>query len=121
LEEDKERELIILDLTPHPREPQVYKNLALLIYPEALGILEIKCMYLKGKKTNNLKFSIALSFKKNSANKTKDVGKIMRELNLGDGHKGAAGGRASCKSKHEMLKKKKELISSIFHLWKSQA
>jgi Flp pilus assembly CpaF family ATPase len=44
----------------------------------------------------------------------------MRTLNIGDGHPGAAAGTVHCKSKQEMLKKKKELLEQIFTLWSSQ-
>jgi hypothetical protein len=50
----------------------------------------------------------------------KNIGEIMRTLNIGDGHPGAAAGTVRCKSKQEMLKKKKELVEQIFRLWSSQ-
>jgi hypothetical protein len=44
----------------------------------------------------------------------------MRELNLGDGHPGAASGRLSCGSKKEMLKEKERILRDFFRLWSSQ-
>jgi hypothetical protein len=51
----------------------------------------------------------------------KDLGEIMRELNMGDGHRGAAGGTLYADSKTEMLKKKQEVLQAIYKRWISQS
>jgi hypothetical protein len=63
---------------------------------------------------------MSLSINGNRQDKTKNIGEIMRTLNIGDGHPGAAAGTVRCNSKQEMLKKKKEILDQIFKLWSSQ-
>jgi hypothetical protein len=120
LEQDKQREVIVIDLTQHRRRPHLIKNLAFLIYPEALGVLEVYNLMDQGVKSNNLGFSMSLSINGNRPTHTKNIGEIMRTLNIGDGHPGAAAGTVRCSSKQEMLKKKKEILNQIFKLWGSQ-
>ena len=120
LEPDKLREMVVIDLTPYHRRPNIIKNLAFLVFPEALGVLELYNLTDLGVKTNNLGISMSLSINGNRQSHSKNIGEIMRALNIGDGHPGAAAGTVRCKSKQEMLKKKKEILSRIFELWSSQ-
>jgi hypothetical protein len=62
---------------------------------------------------------MSLSINGNRQDQSKNIGEIMRSLNIGDGHPGAAAGQIHCKSKQEMLKKKKEVLSQIYELWRS--
>jgi len=117
IEQDKKREVVVIDLTSYHRKPHLIKNLALLIYPEVLGVLEVYNLIEQGVKSNHLCFSMSLSIHGNRQNIKKDIGEIMRTLNIGDGHPGAAVGQVRCRSKQEMLKKKKEIINQIFKLW----
>ena len=120
LEQDKLKEMVVIDLTQHHRRPHLIKNLAFLIYPEALGVLEVYNLMDLGVKSNNIGISMSLSINGNRGNHSKNVGEIMRTLNLGDGHPGAAAGTVRCRSKQEMLKKKKEILDQIFRLWSSE-
>ena len=120
LEQDRNKGLVVIDLTRHRRRPHLIKNLAFLIYPEALGVLEIYNLMDRGVKSNNLGLSMSLSIQGNQQDSCKNVGEIMRSLNLGDGHPGAAAGRVPCASKQDMLRKKKELLDQVFRLWTSQ-
>jgi len=120
LEQDERKEVIVIDLTQHRRRPHLIKNLAFLIYPEALGVLEVYNLTEQGVKSNHLGLSMALSINGNRPSHTKNISEIMRTLNIGDGHPGAAAGTARCRSKQEMLKKKKELLEQIFRIWSSQ-
>ena len=120
LELDKLKEVIVIDLTQHNRRPHLIKNLAFLIYPEASAVLEIYNLLDQGVKSNNLGFSMSLSINANRQTQRKNIGEIMRILNVGDGHPGAAAGTIQCKSKQEMLKKKKEILNQIFKLWSTQ-
>ena len=119
LEQDLKREVVVLDLTSHRRSPHLIKNLAFLIHPEALAVLEVYNLTDQGVKTNNLGFSMSLSIKGNR-DPGKNIGEVMRTLNIGDGHPGAASGRVRCSSKQEMLRKKSEFVNQIFSLWSSQ-
>ena len=120
LEADERKEMVVIDLTQHRRRPHLIKNLAFLIYPEALGVLEVYNLMDQGVKSNNLGLSMSLSIVGNKQGNTKNIGEMMRTLNIGDGHPGAAAGTFRCRSKQEMLKKKKELWSQIFKLWSVQ-
>lgn len=121
IKQDEKKEVVVIDLTPYQRRPHLIKNLAFLIYPEALGVLEVyNLMDYQGVKSNHLGFSMSLSINGNRQHRNKNIGEIMRTLNIGDGHPGAAAGQIRCKSKQEMLKKKKEVLNKIFELWRSQ-
>ncbi|MBN1894034.1 hypothetical protein JW906_06045, partial [bacterium] len=120
LPRDADKEVILLDLTRHNRNPRMVKNLAYLLHPKALAVLEIRNRFERGVKTNDLHVSMSLSLNLNGVEHGRDVGEIMRSLNIGDGHRGAGAGAASCKSKPEMLKRKENLIRDIFDLWRKQ-
>jgi hypothetical protein len=120
LDEDKQNELIIIDLTKHNRRPFIIKNLAYLLFPKSLGVIEIKNLYRRDIKTNDLSISMSLSLNLGNDNHNKDVGEIMRLLNIGDGHKGAGAGMVKCSSKEKMLKKKNEILTRVFQIWKEQ-
>jgi oligoribonuclease NrnB/cAMP/cGMP phosphodiesterase (DHH superfamily) len=120
LEQDKLREVIVIDLTRYRRRPNLIKNLAFLIHPDALGVLEVYNLMDQGVKSNHIGFSMSLSINGNRQNQNKNIGEIMRTLNIGDGHPGAASGTMRCSSKQEMLKKKKEILNQIFKLWSAQ-
>ncbi len=120
-EDDKEKEVVVIDLTSYQRRPHLIKNLAFLVYPEALGVLEVYSLTdHQGVKSNHFGLSMALSIHGNKKDQNKNIGEIMRTLNIGDGHPGAAAGTVRCHSKQEMLKKKKEYLGQIFRLWSSQ-
>jgi oligoribonuclease NrnB/cAMP/cGMP phosphodiesterase (DHH superfamily) len=120
-EQDEKKEVVVIDLTPYQRRPHLIKNLAFLVYPEALGVLEVyNLMDHQRVKSNHLGFSMSLSINGNRPDQSKNIGEIMRTLNIGDGHPGAAAGTLHCRSKQEMLKKKKELLNQIFKLWLAQ-
>ena len=120
LPSDSEGKMVVLDLTGYKRRPDIVKNLAFLIFPEALSVLEVHNLHNRGVKTNHLSFSLSLSLNINQREHKKDVGEIMRSLNIGDGHRGAAGGTVYCTSKAQMLRKKGEIINDIFRLWEEQ-
>jgi hypothetical protein len=120
-EVDENKEVVVIDLTSYQRRPHLIKNLAFLLYPEALGVLEVYSLTdHQGVKSNHFGLSMALSIHGNKKDQSKNIGEIMRTLNIGDGHPGAAAGTVRCQSKQEMLKKKKELLGQIFRLWSSQ-
>ena len=117
---DTKQELIIIDLTHMNKQPVIIKNMAYLIYPKALGVLLVQNAYNRGQKTNDLQFSMALSLNLNTIAHQKNAGEIMRALNLGDGHNGAAAGIFKCRSKDDMLKNKERILTEIWNLWKDQ-
>jgi hypothetical protein len=121
LEQDRGKEVVLIDLTKYQRRPHLSKNLAFLIYPEALAVLEIYQPTEHGVKSNHVGLSMSLSIKGNQENRPRNIGEIMRSLNIGDGHPGAAAGTVRCKSKQEMLRKKEDVLNQIFRLWSQQS
>jgi len=120
LPEDKAKELIVLDLTGHKFPPRLVKKLAFLLYPEAKAVLEIKNIFRNGVKSTDLSISMSLGISLSNVEHSKDVGEIMRELNIGDGHRGAGAGTVFCSSKAEMLKEKDRLLREIYEIWSKQ-
>jgi hypothetical protein len=120
LEQDARQEIILLDFTQFNRRPVVIKNLAYLLFPQALAVLELNALFNRGVKTTNFGISMSLSLTLNGVPHQRDIGEILRELNLGDGHAGAAGGTVYCNSKNEMLKQKQHILQEIFRLWQNQ-
>lgn len=118
--DEKEGELIVLDLTKHNRKPHILKHLAFLLYPEALGVIEVKNMFRGGTKTNDLSLSMSLSLNLNGKDHGKDVGEIMRLLNIGDGHKGAGAGVIRNSSKEEMIRRMDGALKEIVEIWRNQ-
>ncbi|MDD4858455.1 MAG: hypothetical protein PHD74_10200, partial [Candidatus Krumholzibacteria bacterium] len=119
LPEDAAHEIVILDFTSHSRPPRVLKNLVYLSRPEALAALTVSPLFRGDRKTNDLSFSMSLSMNMTGKPHGKNIGEIMRTLDIGDGHAGAAAGTVRCESKDEMLRKKKKVLSDIWRLWKA--
>lgn len=120
LPQDKDHELIVLDLTHHNRQPHVIKNLAYLLYPRAKAVIEVKSMFRRGVKSNDLAFSMSLSLNLNMVKHHKDVGEIMRSLNIGSGHLGAGAGTIACNSRDEMKKTKERTLTQILRMLQNQ-
>lgn len=118
--QDQAREIIIIDLTGFSRRPHIIKNLAYLLFPQSHAVVEVNSIYKRGIKTNDLSISMSLSINLNNKPHQKDVGEIMRDLNIGDGHAGAAAGTIYSDSKKDMLKQKKDTLNTIFHIWRNQ-
>ncbi len=117
---DGEGDVVVVDLTRHKRRPFVWKNLAQVLFPEARAVLSVETAFRGGRKTNDLSFSMSLTIRQNRTGEPRDVGEIMRTLNIGDGHPGAGAGRVACRSKEEMLRTKQEMIERIVSLWRAQ-
>jgi hypothetical protein len=118
--EDPDQEVILLDTTALKHSPYIIKSLAFLSHPKALAVLEVKSLFRQKRKTNDLGFSMSLSPSLEVASSGKDVGEIMRSLNMGDGHRGAGAGRVQCRSKAEMMKQKERILQEILGMWRSQ-
>ena len=63
---------------------------------------------------------MSLSLNLNNVQHNKDVGEIMRQLNIGNGHSGAASGIIYNDSKNEMLKTKDKVLKDIFSIFIQQ-
>jgi len=119
LPEDAKGEIVVLDFTALARPPRVLKNLSFLAHPDALAVIAVSTLFRGDRKTNDLSLSMSLSMNLAGREHGKDIGEIMRTLNIGDGHAGAAAGMIHCGSKDEMLRKKKKVLSDIWRLWKA--
>ena len=113
-------EIIFLDITNLKKPPKIEKNLAYKFFPNAETTLMVKSQYQNGNRTNNLSFSMSLGFVDSEVSEKVDVGAIMRELEIGSGHPGAAAGRFDCKNKQEREEKKEKTLNAIIDLWKKQ-
>ena len=67
---------------------------------------------------NGFGVSISLSMNLTGREHGKDAGEIVRSLDIGDGHPGAAGGRLECASKDEMLREKRRVLDEIWRMWR---
>ncbi|MBL8028946.1 MAG: hypothetical protein JNL74_21160 [Fibrobacteres bacterium] len=115
---DVNRELAFIDLTGFTKRVSLVRNLAQIIYPEILGIFMIQCIYDRGVKTNGFTISGSMTIKKSP--REKDIGDIMRILNIGDGHKGAGSGQIHCSTKNELDARKRQTVERVIEIWQSQ-
>jgi len=118
IDEDRNKEIVIIDRTRHNRQDPIDKQLAFLAFPESDAILEIKNPFRGGRKSVDLALSMSLTMHCNQQEHCRDVGEIMRRLNIGDGHAGAGAGEFPCSSKTEMEQGKKHLLHTIYTIWK---
>jgi len=118
--EDEWQEVVLLDTTGLKHAPYIIKSLAFLSHPRAVAVLEVKSLFRQNRKTNDLAFSMSLSPSLELASSEKDVGEIMRSLNMGDGHRGAGAGRIHARSKAEMMKQKEQILQKIMGMWRNQ-
>ena len=114
------QDIILLDFSGHTRRVSVVKNLAQLLAPRALVVLEINSLFDRKVKTNDLAFSMSLTIEGTHRAAGCDLGEIMRRLNIGSGHTGAARGLSRSRSKPEMLKAKQSTLDAILEQWKKQ-
>ncbi len=115
-----ERDIILLDFSGHTRRVSVVKNLAQLLALQALAVLQINSLFNRQVKTNDLVFSMSLTIAGTHHPARRDLGEIMRQLNIGSGHAGAASGLLRSRSKQEMLKEKERTLKAILDHWKKQ-
>jgi hypothetical protein len=118
---DHTDELFIVDFTGFSNPVRLDKKLIGLVQPDALGYLELKPVFRSGRKTFDLAVSLSLALNMQRSVHRRDMGEIVRELNIGDGHTGAAAGVWRCESAREFQKMREELPLMILELWKKQA
>ncbi|RPH92978.1 hypothetical protein EHM69_11520 [candidate division KSB1 bacterium] len=120
LPEDTAGELIVLDTTAFKNAVRIDKKLIGLVYPSACGYMEMKPVFRNNQKTNDLALSLSLALSMQHKPHRKDMGEIVRELNIGDGHAGAAAGVWRCNSAHETHKMREELPRRVLELWRKR-
>ncbi len=117
---DENGEIILVDLTGLRNPPKMEKNLTYNFFPKGKSVITARSIYQRGQKTNGLSFSMSLGFVEDEIKEKIDIGKMMRELEIGSGHPGAAAGRFDCKSKDEREKRKKNVLSEVLRMWSEQ-
>jgi hypothetical protein len=120
LAEDVGHELFLVDRTTFSNPMRIDKKLIGLVEPDSQGYLEMKPVFTSGQKSLKIAVSISLALSMQRREHRKDVGEIMRLLNIGDGHAGAAAGVWECKSAHEFQKMREELPHRILEIWRRQ-
>jgi oligoribonuclease NrnB/cAMP/cGMP phosphodiesterase (DHH superfamily) len=118
--EDTDKLVPVIDLTSFRSRPNVIRHMAFLEYPEALAAVVVANPVLDGVKSTNLSISMSLSVLANVRGIGKDIGEIMRGLNIGDGHAGAGAGSVECKGKEAMLRAKDQLVSTVVQTFLDQ-
>ncbi len=113
-------EIILLDLRELRNPPNFEKNFAYHFFPQAKSVLTIRSMFQKGVKTNGMSLSMSLGFVDDELKEKINIGEMMRKLDIGSGHPGAAAGRFECKSKDERERKSKDVLETIARMWNEQ-
>jgi hypothetical protein len=121
LSEDENQELIFVDCSGFSNPTRIDKKLIGMLHPQARGYVEIKPVFRSGRKMLDLSVSLSLALADQKAARRHDVGDIVRELNIGDGHAGAAAGVWRCASALEFQRAREELPRRILALWRKQA
>jgi len=116
---DSKNELVFLDLTSYNKRIPLVRNLAQILYPEIRGVCLIQNLFDRGVKTNNFSLSGSLTIKANGKS-SKNIGEIMRVLNIGDGHSGAGSGQVFCTSKAELETRKEVMVDKVWKIWATQ-
>jgi oligoribonuclease NrnB/cAMP/cGMP phosphodiesterase (DHH superfamily) len=116
--EDAHGELIFVDTTSFVNSARIDKKLIGLIHPHAKGYVELKPLFRSGQKTLDITVTLSLALNMQQAPHKKDMSEIVRELNIGDGHAGAAAGVWKCKSGSDYQKMREELPKKILSLWR---
>ena len=116
---DPDKEIILLDFSDRKKPVRIQKNLAQLLDRQALAVLEIKPVFQRGVKVNALALGISMTIRGASEAPERDLGEMMRTLNIGSGHAGAAAGRIDCDSLQALQKESKRIQKELIKLWKS--
>jgi hypothetical protein len=117
--EDSNGELYVIDTTAFLQPARLDKKLIGLVDRTASGYVEIKPVFREGRKSNNVAVSMSLALHMQQREHKKDCGEVMRVLNIGDGHRGAAAGVLQGSSAHDLQRARAELPGEILRIWKS--
>jgi len=113
-------ELYLVDTTSFSNPARIDKKLIGLVHPESRGYVELKPVFRGGQKTQDISVSLSLALSMQQAAHKKDMGEIVRQLNIGDGHIGASAGVWRSTSTREYQKAKEELPKRILEIWQAQ-
>ncbi|MBW7998014.1 MAG: hypothetical protein FVQ81_15895 [Candidatus Glassbacteria bacterium] len=117
---DEAGEIILLDFSEHTRKARIVKNLAQIHAPESLAVLEVSPLFRRRLRTNDLSFSMSLTLAGQRHYAQFDIGEIMRTLDIGSGHPGAASGVVKSGSRAEMERNRAKTLEKIKEIWEEQ-
>ena len=117
---DERSDLFVIDTTSFLQPLRLNKKLIGLVEPRARGYVEIKPVFRSSRKTNDVSVSLSLALAMQTAAHKKDMGEIVRLLNIGDGHAGAAAGVFRGESPRDLQKLREEVPRMIWEIWKKQ-
>jgi len=120
IEADSKCKLFLVDRTSFSNPARIDKKLIGLVEPDSKGYVELKPVFSGGRKSLKISVSMSLALSMQKQEHKKDVGEIMRLLNIGDGHAGAAAGVWECRNVHEFQQMREELPHKILELWNQQ-
>ena len=115
---DADHELFFVDTTAFSNPSRIDKKLIGLVHPQSHGYVELKPLFRAGRKSLDISVTLSLALSMQQHAHKKDMSEIVRLLNIGDGHAGAAAGVWSCKNAHEFQRAREELPLKILDLWK---
>ena len=119
LPEDADGELYVADMTSFSQPARIDKKLIGLVDPHALGYVELKPVFKQGRKTNDIAVGLSLALTMQQLEHRKDMSEIVRQLNIGDGHKGAAAGVLPGEHAHETIRARRDLPLEILRIWRT--
>jgi hypothetical protein len=120
LPKDARQEMYCVDVSGFSNPVRIDKKLIGLVQPQTRLYVELKPVFRNGRKTHDLAVSVSLALSEQKNVSRKDVSEIVRELNIGDGHAGAAAGVWRCNSAFELQKAREDLPRKILDLWNKQ-
>ena len=116
-----EAQICVIDFSEMKVAPSFSKNLAYLVFPEASAVLSIVGVLDKGRKTNDLRMSLSLNPFLGRDLSRHDCAEIFDTMQIGGGHRSAAGARLTAFSKAERLRAKQLALEEIVSRWNRQA
>ena len=117
---DESSDLFVVDTTGFLQPVRLNKKLIGVIEPRARGYVELKPLFRNGRKTNDISVSVSLALEMQQSAHRKDMSEIMRQLNIGDGHSGAAAGVFRGESPRDFQRHREQAPQLIWELWKQQ-
>ncbi len=117
---DEQSDLFVVDTTGFLQPVRLDKKLIGLVEPRARGYVELKPGFRTGKKTNDVAVSLSLALSMQQSEHHKDMSEIVRVLNIGDGHAGAAAGIWRGESPRDFQKLRSEAPQRIWEIWRKQ-
>jgi hypothetical protein len=112
---DSKHDWMILDLTFLKKVPRVNRQVAFMVHPDAKAVIVLTRVVHNGIPTHDINVSMSHGFY--DSEKLPDFGDMLRSLNIGSGHRGAASGKIACDNPKDMFKKRDEFLAKTITCW----